>query len=201
MDAGIEAVVVLAGGEGRRLGTPKAWIEIEGAPLLTRVLDRLAPLAPDRLVVARPDQPLPPGTYRRVDDALPGAGPLAGLAAGLAALDDAARVAVSACDYPFTDPTLFRALAAIEPEADVVVPREVGHLHPLQAVWRVSAGAVCAALLHAGERRVRPALERLRIRVVEGAALTGVDAGRALLNVNVPDDLARARSLVRGDRT
>lgn len=197
---GIAAVVVLAGGEGRRLGSPKAWIEIDDRPLLLRILDRLAPLADDRLVVARPDQPLPPGPYRRIDDVVPGAGPLAGLAAGLTALEDSSlRVAVSACDYPFTDPTLFRALRSIAPDADVVLPRGGGHLHPLQAVWRASAGAVCAALVHAGERRVRRALDRLRSHVLEPEAVTGVDVSRALLNVNVPDDLERARRLARDD--
>lgn len=199
--SGFSAVVVLAGGEGRRLGSPKAWVEVDDQPLLLRTLDRLAPLARDRFVVARPDQPLPPGSYRRIDDVVPGAGPLAGLAAGLTALEDSSlRAVVSACDYPFADPTLFRALGSIDPDADVVLPRAEGHLHPLQAVWKASAGVVCAALVHAGERRVRRALDRLRSHEVGTEALPGIDASRALLNVNVPDDLERARTLARVDR-
>jgi len=193
------ALLVLAGGEGRRLDAPKAWIDFAGRPLLLHVLDRLAPLATTRpIVVARPRQPLPPGPYRRVDDTEPGAGPLAGLAAGLGAVERAAsRVAVSACDYPFADPALFRALHAADREADVVVPRGAGHLHPLQAVWRSDAGPVCAALLAEGERRVRFALARLTTRVIEARDLEGVDPDRALLNVNVPAELDRARGLAR----
>jgi len=195
--APLDALLVLAGGEGRRLDAPKAWIGFAGRPLLLHVLHRLASIATTRpIVVARPGQPLPSGAYRRVDDTEPGAGPLAGLAAGLAAVErPASRVAVSACDYPFADPTLFHALHAADPEADVVVPRAAGHLHPLQAVWRSDAGPVCAALLAEGERRVRFALARLTTRVVEARDLQGVDPDRALLNVNVPAELDRARAL------
>lgn len=195
--APLDGLLVLAGGEGRRLDAPKAWIDFAGRPLLLHVLDRLASVAPNRpIVVARPGQPLPSGTYRRVEDTEPGAGPLAGLAAGLAAIDHPAeRVAVSACDYPFADPALFRALHAADPAADVVVPRASGHLHPLQSVWRTDAGLVCAALLAEGERRVRFALERLTTRVIEARELQGIDPDRALLNVNVPAELELARAL------
>ncbi|HUP20757.1 MAG TPA: molybdenum cofactor guanylyltransferase [Gemmatimonadota bacterium] len=191
------AVLVLAGGEGRRLGGPKATLDWGGRPLLLHVLDRLAPLAERVVVAARPGQDLPPGGYERVDDALADAGPLAGLAAGLAAiapLEPAALVAVAACDYPYADPRLFLALAALAAATDdVVLPRHGGHAHPLQALWRARAGAACSAALDRGQRRIRSALESLSVRAVEAAELPGIDPDRALLNLNDPGDLDRAR--------
>jgi len=45
-----------------------------------------------------------------------------------------------------------------------------------------------------GVRKVREAIDPLRIRVIDGAALEAFDpAGRLLENVNTPDDYARAR--------
>ncbi|HUP01645.1 MAG TPA: molybdenum cofactor guanylyltransferase [Gemmatimonadota bacterium] len=195
------AVLVLAGGSSRRLGTSKAWLAWDDTPLLIRILERLSPLAERTIVAARPGQALPDGRFERVDDDLPGAGPLAALAAGLARVaadDPAARVAVSACDYPFADPNLLAALAVAAPQADVVLPRWQGELHPLQAVWRAAVASRCAHALGEGTRRVRDLIARLDGVVVDAAGLAGVLApGRALLNLNDPADLDRAREWAR----
>jgi molybdopterin-guanine dinucleotide biosynthesis protein A len=137
--------------------------------------------------------------YARVDDDVSDGGPLAGLAAGLAAIartDPAGRVAVAACDYPFADPSFFRALAAAQPGAELVVPRWDGHLHPLLALWSAGLAETCRRVLGSGERRVRAALEAAGACIVEGEALRpAIDPDRALLNVNDPESLARALAL------
>ncbi len=190
-------VLVLAGGAGRRLGVPKAWLPWDGRPLLLEVVERLAPLAAaEPWVAARPGQDLPPGPYRRADDDVEDGGPLAGLAAGLAAIaahSPDARVAVAACDYPFADPGLFRSLARARPRADLVVPRCGGHLHPTHAVWRASLAAACRSALASGERRVRPVLEAAGAEIVDADSLGVADPELVLLNVNDPESLARAR--------
>ncbi len=197
---GISTVLVPAGGFSRRLGTPKAWLAWGHAPLLLRILERLSPLADRAIVAARPGQALPTGRYERADDRLPGAGPLAALAAGLglaADPDPAARVAVSACDYPFADPTLFVSLAAAAPDADVVLPRWREDVHPLQAVWRAGLAAACERELLAGTRRIRDFLATIDCAVLDAENLTAVvDPARSLLNLNDAADLARARRLV-----
>ncbi len=194
--------LVLAGGASRRMGCDKAWIDWDGTPLLVRVVGRLTGLARARpLVVARPGQELPPGSYRRVDDQRPGEGPLAGLAVGLAAIaarGAGRRVAVCACDYPFADPAVFRALAARDAAADVVAPFADGHLHPLHAVWRADRSEACAYRLARGERRVTAALAGARVRYVRVGALGLANGERGLLNVNDAAGLARARSAAPG---
>ena len=199
--AAIDAVLVLAGGEGRRLGGPKAWLEWQEMPLLLHLLGRLGGLA-DRppLVAAGRGMELPAGAYDRVDDDPPGAGPLGGLAAGLSVLEKTmpeARVAVAACDGPFTVPRLFRFLAGAAPKADVVLPEHAGRLHPLAAVWRAWAAGACRRALERGERRVFAALADLdHVVVSSGDFPVGLDPDRILLNLNDRSDLLRARSLL-----
>lgn len=194
-------MVVLVGGESRRLGRPKAWIDWDGEPLLARILRRLGPLAPGEAVVAaRPDQALPETGARRVDDLRQGAGPLAGLAVALGdvahRLGPDVAVAVSACDHPFADPGLFRALGRLLGDADLAVPRHAGRLHVLQGIWRARLGIECERALAAGDRRVRTVVDGARARIVEPDELPGgLDLQRALLNVNDSADLARAREL------
>ena len=198
--ASIDAVLVPAGGTGRRLGGPKAWLEWQGTPLLLHLLEQLGGLA-DRapLVAAGHGTALPRGRYRRVDDAVPGAGPLGGLAAGLGVLERTfpeARVAVAACDIPFADPRLFRFLAGVAPGADVVLPEHAGRLHPLAAVWRARAAGTCRRALERGERRVLAPLDDLNHVVVSSRDFpAGLDPERILLNRNDRSDLLRARSL------
>ena len=198
------AVLVLAGGEGRRLGGPKAWIPWDGRPLLVAVVERLASLAPDSVwVAARAGQELPAGPFRRADDAIDDGGPLAGLAAGLGAIALAApdaRVAVAACDYPFADPALFLFLARKHPGADLVLPRSGGHLHPLHGIWRAKLAERCLDALSAGERRVRAVVDQGAV-IVDERELEKIDARRALLNVNDLEDLDRARTLADPDGT
>jgi molybdenum cofactor guanylyltransferase len=196
----IDAVLVLAGGEGRRLGGPKAWLEWRETPLLLHLLGRLEGLADSEpLVAAGRGMDLPAGPYARVDDAVPGAGPLGGLAAGLGALEKTcpeALVAVAACDGPFADPRLFRFLAGFAPGTDVVLPEHAGRLHPLTAVWRARTAGACRRALERGERRVLAPLDHLdHVVVASGDFPTGLDPDRILLNLNDRSDLLRARSL------
>jgi molybdopterin-guanine dinucleotide biosynthesis protein A len=178
------------------MGCDKATLSWEGVPLLLRVIERLAPIASEVWVSARPGQDLPAGEYRRIDDERPGDGPLAGLARALAAIDaGAAPVAVAACDYPFAEPGLFPALLAAAPGAAVVVPRVRGRAHPLLAVWRSDVASTCERALARGVRRVREVLDEVAAIEIEIGELPGIDADRTFLNVNDRETFERATAL------
>ena len=80
--------VVLCGGESRRMGQPKAWLEFGPERLLERVVRLVGTVARPIVVVAAPGQDLPPlpSHVSIVRDEVSGRGPLQGLAAGFAAL-------------------------------------------------------------------------------------------------------------------
>src|SRR5438309_11196253 len=83
MDA---TLLVLAGGESRRMGRPKAWIEVGNTVLLRYVVERLAPAFSEVVVsFGEPAQMEPLVPYRVVFDRKRSAGPLAGLEASLLA--------------------------------------------------------------------------------------------------------------------
>ncbi len=177
------------------MGRDKAALAWRGEPLLSRVIARLSPVADGVWVSTRPGQELPPGPYRRVDDHRPGEGPLAGLAAGLAAIGGSGQVAVAACDYPFADPALFPALRSAAPAAFAVVPVLDGRSHPLMALWRADAADACDRALNRGARRVQHVLDEIGGVEVPAAQLGLEDPERALLNVNDREALALALRL------
>src|ERR1700730_16931801 len=99
--------IVLCGGQSKRMGKPKAWLPFAGETMLGRVVRLLGEAVSPTVVVAAPDQEVPPlpQEIKVVRDEEKGRGPLQGLAAGLAALDGQVdAVFLSSCDVPFLRP-------------------------------------------------------------------------------------------------
>jgi len=103
------AAIVLAGGQGARLGgADKAGIELGGYTLLDRALDALMD-ASEMVVVGDPVPTGVPVTFVREDPKY--GGPAAGLLTGLASLaGDPASVVVLAVDMPRVTPRTIRRL-------------------------------------------------------------------------------------------
>jgi CTP:molybdopterin cytidylyltransferase MocA len=154
------AAVVLAGGEGRRYGGLKQLHDVDGRPMLERVLGTVAAAGPEHRVVVLGARA---GTIlERVD--LHGARPVvcdrwdagqaASLHAGLDALPDEAEWALVVLgDGPGLDPrAVERMLAAADPGADAIRAADYGQgrSHPV-LIPRSRFGEIPAR----GERPVR----------------------------------------------
>lgn len=192
------------------MGSPKAWLEFEGEPLLLRVVRRIASVASPLVVVAAPGQvipTLPEGVLVARDPVSGrGRGPLQGIAAGLDALiGSASAVFVSSTDVPFLHPALIRRLHALRGNHfDIAVPRAKGHYHPLSAIYGMEARAEIAALLAVDRLRPFFLFERMRTIFADEALLLEGDEFRAadpellsLENVNTPEQYAAAKARVR----
>lgn len=189
--------VILAGGPSSRMGTPKAWLDFEGEPLLARIARRLATEMSEVIVVRAPGQQLPPVAALLVEDRVEGEGPLAGLAAGLAVARGPLAFVVS-CDLPFVSLAVARVLLTLADEYDVVVPRWDGRLHPLQAIYRTALAPLVDAELAAGRRRLVDLYEHMRTRIVAEEELAPRDPhGRSFVNVNTPAEYEAALAMSR----
>jgi molybdopterin-guanine dinucleotide biosynthesis protein A len=185
------AVVVLAGGTSRRMGGgDKTALDLRaGQSVLGHLVSSLDTSVP--VVVVGPSRPLERSvTWARESPV--GGGPLAGLAAGLAALpaqsDDATWVVVIAGDQPFAAMAVPALLAGPQSGIDgVVAVDQDGRAQPLLAAYRRSA--LAAALSGpVGGRSMHSLLDRLVTRPVEVPP-------RACLDVDDDAALRRAREL------
>src|SRR5689334_1565851 len=162
--------IVLCGGRSQRMGRPKAWLPIAGEIMLPRVVRLLGEAVRPLVVVAAPDQELPPlpQDAEIARDEERGRGPLQGLAAGLAALRGRAEAAyLSSCDVPFLRPAFVRRLSDLLGDYAICVPHVGERHHPLAAVYRLGVADVVDELLAA--KRLRPffLFEKVPTRVVE----------------------------------
>jgi molybdenum cofactor guanylyltransferase len=179
-------LIILAGGQSRRMGRDKAHLPTGSGTLLERIVDRLSPVVAEVIVAGGPPLSIP--AVRWVPDARSGFGPLAGMAAGLAALSGNLAWVV-ACDLPDVEPGVGELLFDSASDVDAVVPRLDGRPECLCAVYRTSLAARIVTLLDAGERRVTALLDGVRVRYVEAAELRRVDPElRSFRNLNTEDD-------------
>jgi molybdopterin-guanine dinucleotide biosynthesis protein A len=132
------AAVIVAGGAARRLaGIDKPAIEVGGRSLLARAVAAVAEADP--IVVVGPERPLDRTVIWAREDP-PGTGPLAALAAGLAALGPVDEVAVLAADLPnVTSDTVRRLRAARGDNAGAILVDAEGHRQWLLGVWHRDA--------------------------------------------------------------
>lgn len=194
------AAAILAGGKSRRMGRPKAFIELEGRPLIARVIDVVGGLFPEVFIVSSDPGPLAGLGLPVIPDRRPGAGPLAGAHAALAAAKHS-QVLVVGCDMPFLCPALLAHLAARAKGHDAAVPRGADGLHPLHAVYARRALVPIAAALEDGTRKFADAILALdRIEIGEEEMRRHDPDLLSLFNVNRPEDLARARALIEARR-
>lgn len=191
-------LLVMAGGRSRRMGRDKAWLEIDGLPLVERVVQRLEGLAGEVLFSAREPEPYAALCTRLslpasvVLDRYPDAGPLAGLEAGLAAAAHELVFAV-ATDMPFVNPALVSHLVGLCEGYDAVVPLtphgDTLEPEPLHAVYRRTCLPAIRAQLDAGRRRVVSFLPEVRVCYVNPDEMTPFDPDlRSFANINTPEE-------------
>lgn len=209
-------VLILAGGEARRLGgADKPMVEIGGRTLLDRVIDACveavhaepvheAPLQEAnaaeiasanavRITVVGPPRPTSHAvTWVREDP--PGGGPVAAIAAGLSVCR-APYVGVFAADLPFLDAATVHSLwttLAESPEHDgAVATDEDGREQWLTAVYR--RDALLAKIADQGADNVRGLPLRRLVKDLRLLRIT--PTGQTVLDCDTWEDVAAARRI------
>jgi molybdopterin-guanine dinucleotide biosynthesis protein A len=202
---------ILAGGESRRYGTPKALATVGGARIIERVVDALGRVVPDLVLLANEpvlfaDLGLPTRA-----DVYPGLGALGGIHTGLRWAVEEGRpgILAVACDMPFPSKPLltrlrdlaFGDLAVDLMPPDIVIPESRGRrgVEPLLAAYGVGCIPAIEAQLARGDHRMVGFHDAVRVRRIPLAEVQSLcDPERTFLNVNTPSERERAERLAGG---
>ena len=187
---------VLCGGQSRRFGRAKEWLDFGGRPLLEHIVETIRPHFQRVLAVGlRPDAP----TLRDVHivpDAVAGAGPLGGILTALSAVRTEYTFCF-ACDAPFINPSLVRAMQTLAPGADAVVPKSGPHFQPLFAIYSRNCIATAREQLLAGYHKISSIFSHLNVHWVDEAFQQRHDPDLlSFININTPADYAGALDIL-----
>ena len=191
--------VLLAGGRSRRMGYDKRGMVIGGSALLEQLIDRLRTLCPEVLVIANDPDYFAPHKVQVFRDLYPGSS-LGGLYTGLYHASTA-RIFVTACDMPFFNPKVAKAVIQKSNGYDVGVVKTASGYEPLFACYSKKCLGPMQQQLEQGNYRIHTLLHQLqkslRVREIEAEELThiaGFDS--AFININRPEDLAHTQRLL-----
>ena len=187
--------IVLSGGESRRMGRDKAFLVLDGLPLIAHVLNALHTIT-DRVIIVTNA----PDAYASYDaivvaDALEKRGPLTGIYSGLLAATDEFSVVV-ACDMPFLNPDLISYMAGLAKGHDIVVPRIAGRVEPLHALYSKRLLPLIEKRLQQDERQIQGIFSEATVRYVTEPEIDRYDPGRrSFKNLNTPEEFKEATCL------
>ncbi len=190
------AAVILAGGEGRRIGGDKPLTLLANRTLLDRAI-ALARTWSDAVAVSLREPghcPLPNGIMPLLDDQ--GEGPLAGVQSALRfARERGLEAALTIpCDVPFAPADLPRKLCdALSPKAGAALATSGGILHPACALWKCAALEALPDYRSTGKSSLKGFAAHIRFATAEWPC----EPFDPFFNINTPTDLAAAELLLR----
>ncbi|MGH9755476.1 MAG: molybdenum cofactor guanylyltransferase [Blastocatellia bacterium] len=199
---------IQAGGRSSRMKRDKAWLEIEGVPMIERVIAS-ARLAVDGLGIIvnaanpRIEQYEKLAWYcdaRLIFDMHDHSGPLGGIHTALAHCGANESALILACDLPFITTEFLSLLRdihqaenpqpAIRNPQSITVPLDQSNcLQPLAAIYDQSLEATVEQMLAENELKVDLLYSRVPTRQVDFAEFAHLrDAERFFVNVNTPEE-------------
>ena len=189
--------VILAGGQGRRMGgVDKALMPLAGRPLVGHVLDRFLPQVDQLLISANGDAARFAFTgCPVVADRVP-QGPLSGIHAALlqARAAGATHLVSTPVDTPFLPGDLVpQLILAAEASAQgLAYASDAMGDHPATAIWPVGLAGPLGDWLREGGAKV------MDFHALNDPARARFPDPRAFLNLNTPADRAAAEAMLRG---
>ena len=192
------SLAIIAGGQSRRMGRDKAFVELGGKALIERVIERSADLgqAETILITNKPTEYAHLGLPMH-GDILPDKGSLGGIYTALMKASSQS-VLVLACDMPFVNRSLLRfMIEQMDENTDIVVPRVDGYPQGLHAIYKKTCIAPIAEQLAANRLKIIRFYDQMRVRYLDEADYAAFDPqGRSFANLNTPQELAEAERLL-----
>ncbi len=191
------AGVIQAGGKSIRMGgRPKALMELGGRRIIDRVVEVVRAVTDDVLLVTNTPELYAALGLPMVPDVFPDHGSLGGIYSGLEAAPGDAAFTV-ACDMPFLLPEVARLVIDKAGLADVVLPKVGDQFETLHACYAKACLVPMESRLRQGRLKIAGFFDEVRVlAIAEDEVARFREPELVFMNVNTPEDLARAHELL-----
>lgn len=193
-EGNLVSAAVLAGGQSRRMGQDKRWVEVDGIPLLVRAVDAVRTVAHSIVVVGGRDGELDHprlSQVLQVTDLRAEIGPVAGIETALATAMHP-LVLVVPVDHPWLNVAVLQRLVdgLHHTDADAVLLESSEGPQLLIGAYRRSALALIRSYLDAGHRKTRRLLDIIDAELVPLSEWRALDPDLLTqADVDTPADL------------
>lgn len=191
------SIAILAGGQSKRMGRDKAFLNVAGQRVIERVMAAVVPLSDDIFIGTNTPELYAEFGLRLVPDIYPDKAALGGIYSAIAAAQQP-HVLIVACDMPLLNPDLLRYLIELAPTAEVVAPMiEPPQPETLHAIYSKACLAPIESRLQANRLRIIGFFEDVSVRYVERDEVARFDPQfYSFINMNTPEEWQRVESLV-----
>ena len=181
--------IILSGGKSLRMGENKAFIEIEGVPIIQRIYTLFKELFHEVIIVTNQIELFKKFDSKIYSDLLSDKGALGGLYTGLFFSNFHYSFCV-ACDMPFLNKSLVQYLIKRIGDEDVIVPRTKDGLQPLHAIYSKNCLDPIKEIIEQGKFKIIDIFHRVQVNIIEEADFISLDPFReSFINVNTPKEL------------
>lgn len=180
--------IILAGGKNIRMGRKKAFIKIDGIPIIEIILNIFREIFSEIIIVTNTPEDFEYTKVRLVKDRITNKGSLGGLYTGIkeATFDDCFVVA---CDMPFINLQLINHIIQIK-GYDAVVPKIDGRFQPLFSTYSKNCLNVMEQHLSEEKLRISDIFTKIKVReIYENEIRLYDDKLLSLINLNTPEEL------------
>lgn len=183
--------VILAGGKNIRMGTNKAFIEINGVRIIDRTVSLFKEIFDNVVLVTNAPLDYLDVKVKLVTDLIPHKGSLGGIFTGLF-FSTSPKAFFVGCDMPFLDKRVIEYFMSLVQSGDIVAQRTKKFWQPLHAIYPRTLLKPIERLLNQGELKILNAYKGMKVREVTEKELKPFDADlHTLSNINTPEDLKR----------
>lgn len=182
---------ILAGGQSRRMGFNKAFMKVDGRPIIERTVEVFGAVFEDVIIIANDILLYERLGVRVASDLVKGAGSLGGIYTALFH-SRSNHVFVAACDMPFLNPDVIKKMITPVKSMEAVVPFIDGTLHPMHALYSKRAAKTIKTMIDEGNLRIKEALEKLRVKRLTEEDFGGLPAKESVMNVNTREEFLGA---------
>ncbi len=183
--------VILVGGKSSRYGRNKALVELDGVPLIERVIRVMRPLFERLILITNTPHEYAHLKLPMYKDLIKGLGPIGGILTGLEAISNDAGFFV-ACDMPYLNKDLIHHIVASRDDFDVVAPRVGKHIEALHSLYSKRCLPAVRRKIGSWEYQVIRVFSEVSVRYVNEDEIRRFDPElKSFLNINRPQQLRK----------
>jgi molybdenum cofactor guanylyltransferase len=189
--------IILAGGKNSRMGTNKAFLEIDGSRLIDKTINIYREIFPEIIIVT--NDPLSYIEFTDaaiVTDIYKGKGPLGGIYTGLFYANNSYAF-VTACDMPFLNKDFIIYLIEQTGKYDVIVPDLPDGFQALHAIYSRNCLSRLKRMIDADKLKISGFYKEIRLLSIKEEQIKPFNKdGRLFFNINTPEDLKSSTAII-----